>query len=73
LIKDRNYDCFEPFSLDQSFSGTKILDFSKSHGWYDLEITCKEDPEFCFVFAGHIENGMPSKTDPLMGDVVNHS
>ncbi|MCS3554978.1 MULTISPECIES: phosphocholine-specific phospholipase C [unclassified Sphingobacterium] len=73
LIKDGNYDCFEPFSLDQSFSGTKILDFSKSHGWYDLEITCKEDPEFCFVFAGHIENGMPSKTDPLMGDVVNHS
>ncbi|QQD16362.1 alkaline phosphatase family protein [Sphingobacterium sp. UDSM-2020] len=73
LIKDRNYGCFEPFSLDQSFSGTKILDFSKSHGCYDLEITCKEDPEFCFVFAGHIENGMPIKTDPLMGDVINHS
>lgn len=72
-VRDRSYGCFEPFLLDQSFSGSKILDFTSSYGWYDLEITCKEDPDFCFVFAGHIENGMASKTDPLMGDVINHA
>ncbi|UIR54739.1 phospholipase C, phosphocholine-specific [Sphingobacterium sp. SRCM116780] len=68
-VKDRSYGLFASFTLDRTFNGFKTLDFSKSHGWYDLEITCQEDPDFCFVFAGHIENGMPSKTDPLMGNV----
>jgi phospholipase C len=73
VVKDRSYGSFRTFLLDKSFSGTKMLDFTKSYGWYDLEITCQEDSDLCLVFAGHIENGMPSKTDPLMGDVINHS
>lgn len=73
LIRDRSYGSFESFAIGQSFLNSKILDFTQSHGWYDLEVTCKEDPELLFVFAGHIENGKPSKTDPLMGNVVNRS
>ncbi|MFI6497675.1 phosphocholine-specific phospholipase C [Nonomuraea typhae] len=33
-----------------------------SHGWYDLEITCEEDPAFRRRLMGHVENGRPSVT-----------
>lgn len=72
-IKDRSYGNFQPFSLKPSFSGLKTIDCSKSYGWYDLEITCIEDPTFSFIFAGHIENGKSSKTDPLMGKAINQA
>jgi len=45
------------------------IDCSKSEGWYDIEITCSEDHAVKFCYAGHIETGKSSKTDPLMGKV----
>ncbi|MFD9943011.1 phosphocholine-specific phospholipase C [Nonomuraea sp. NPDC059023] len=33
-----------------------------SHGWYDLEITCEEDPSYRRRLMGHVENGRPSVT-----------
>ena len=39
----------------------------KSNGWYDFEITSDQDPDLFIKYAGHIENGKPSITDPLMG------
>jgi phospholipase C len=41
-----------------------------SHGWYDFEVTSKQDPSLYLRFAGHAENGKPSITDPLMGGIV---
>lgn len=36
------------------------------HRWYDLEITIKNDPAFLRKYAGRIENGKDSISDPLM-------
>nr|WP_055503003.1 phospholipase C, phosphocholine-specific [Nonomuraea pusilla] len=33
-----------------------------SHGWYDLRVTCDEDPAFNRRLMGHVENGRPSVT-----------
>ncbi|MFT3682098.1 MAG: phospholipase C, phosphocholine-specific [Ferruginibacter sp.] len=49
---------------------TIATDLSASHGWYDLAIKVKGNKAFEKQFAGHIENGNISKTDPLMGGIV---
>jgi phospholipase C len=38
-------------------------------GWYELVVTVDGDPAFEVRLAGHLENGEPSITDPLMGRV----
>ncbi len=40
------------------------------HGWYDLVITVAEDPTFEYRFAGHVETGLESISDPAMGGLV---
>lgn len=42
----------------------------RSYNWYDLEIKIKGDENYLRKLAGRVENGLPSKTDPLMGDVL---
>lgn len=46
------------------------LDLQKHHGWYDITIRSEEDPSFYQRYAGHIETGRSSRTDPLMGAVI---
>lgn len=46
------------------------IDVRDSFGWYDYSILIAEYPEFEQRFAGHIENGKTSTTDPLMGRSV---
>lgn len=41
------------------------LDCSKTYGWYDFSLSFGKD--FERKFAGRIETGKPSKTDPQMG------
>ena len=48
----------------------KEIDVHDSFGWYDYSILIAEYPEFEQRFAGHIENGKTSTTDPLMGRSV---
>ncbi len=45
-----------------------ILDFEyvKYKGWYDVVISLAEYPNFVYQYAGHIENGESSITDPYM-------
>jgi phospholipase C len=38
-----------------------------SDHWYDITVTVKDNPEFLHRFAGHLETGHPSKTDPAIG------
>ncbi|MET8145536.1 phosphocholine-specific phospholipase C [Sphaerisporangium sp. NPDC005288] len=33
-----------------------------AHGWYDVQVSCEEDPSFGRRLMGHIENGRPSVT-----------
>ncbi|QBQ99039.1 phosphocholine-specific phospholipase C [Paraburkholderia pallida] len=35
-----------------------------SHHWYDLTVTSRDDTTFARRYAGHVENGKPSISDP---------
>ena len=47
-----------------------LLDTSKSFGWYDFSLRIKGNSSFERRYAGRVETGFASKTDPLMGRVV---
>ncbi len=54
-------------------AGTKmsvVLNLSKNHNWYDFSIKLKDYHDFEERFAGHVETGEVTKTDPLMGRMV---
>jgi phospholipase C len=46
-----------------------VLPLQRSHGWYDFTVKAKGS-EAEARFAGRVETGKPSFTDPLMGRVV---
>jgi phospholipase C len=56
--------------LDASARASVILDLNKSHGWYDCTIKVKGNNSFVKRYAGRIETGKESFTDPAMGRVV---
>lgn len=47
-----------------------IISLAKSFGWYDIDIRVKGKEFFLQQFAGHVETGALSKTDPLMGGMI---
>ncbi|MFD2288062.1 phospholipase C, phosphocholine-specific [Pedobacter petrophilus] len=47
-----------------------IADLSKSHNWYDFRLTVKGHEQFIERFAGRVETGNETKTDPLMGGMI---
>jgi len=47
-----------------------VLSLSKQHGWYDLRVRVAGAEGFLKRYAGHVETGQPSYTDPLMGEAV---
>ncbi len=49
------------------------LDLSASNGWYDLLVEVEGFPDYHQRFAGHVETGRPSITDPLMGGALQSS
>jgi phospholipase C len=67
-IKDNGYK-----SGDHSFvipgKGSIRLDLSQSFGWYDFTVRAKGYTTFEQRFAGRVETGKASFTDPLMGRV----
>lgn len=57
------------FQIEPLKSGSLSLDTSKSYGWYDYALKLPAFPDFERRFAGRIETGLPSKTDPQMGNL----
>jgi phospholipase C len=47
-----------------------VLNLDSSHHWYDLEVKVDGFAAYAERFAGRVETGSTSKTDPLMGGVV---
>ncbi len=45
------------------------LDVAATGGWYDIAVEVEGYPGFHRRFAGHVETGKPSITDPLMGGI----
>lgn len=54
-------------TLEASSSVTVPIDFEDSFHWYDFVITVEGMPAFHQRYAGHVETGYPSSTDPVMG------
>ncbi|HVZ25207.1 MAG TPA: alkaline phosphatase family protein, partial [Sediminibacterium sp.] len=51
-------------------AATVIVPAKNSHGWYDISIRVKGHPSLHRRFAGHVETGLASQTDPFMGRMV---
>jgi phospholipase C len=47
-----------------------IFDLKKSFGWYDFTVKISGNETFERRYAGHVETGEVSKTDPLMGGIL---
>jgi phospholipase C len=64
------YDQRRPVTITLKPGQTQIVrrDVSASHHWYDLFVT--GDKGFVGRFAGHVETGKPSWSDPAMGTLV---
>jgi len=57
-------------SLDASASSSVVLDLNKTYGWYDFTLKVKDNKSFEKRYAGRIETGKESFTDPIMGGVM---
>ncbi|WP_202912357.1 phosphocholine-specific phospholipase C [Sphingobacterium olei] len=49
-------------------TGRYVVDCTETNGWYDLSFTA--DGGLFYRYAGHIDVGRPSRTDPLMGGEI---
>ncbi|MCX2481114.1 phospholipase C, phosphocholine-specific [Pedobacter sp. MC2016-15] len=49
---------------------TQVLNLSGSHGWYDFSVRINGNPNFTKRYAGRVETGKSSFSDPFMGRVV---
>jgi phospholipase C len=45
---------------------THVVHAADSDGWYDATVTSDLDAAYVRRFAGHIENGRPSASDPAI-------
>jgi phospholipase C len=57
-------------SLRPGASRTHKWSLHRAHGWYDLAVTVDGDDAFEYRYAGHLENGEESISDPLMGGLL---
>jgi phospholipase C len=57
-------------SLRAGETRSEEFPLSKSHGWYGLTLTIPGEPTFALEYAGHVENGEASISDPLMGGLL---
>jgi phospholipase C len=71
VISDNSYKAAGHSQVVAAGSTTKmVLDLAKNYSWYDFSVKLKDNDAFEERFAGRVETGMPTKTDPLMGGLV---
>jgi phospholipase C len=57
-------------SLRSGQTATRSWSVEKTHGWYDLAVTGGTEEELRQRYAGHLENGRDSISDPAMGGLL---
>jgi phospholipase C len=57
-------------ALDPGEAQAKHWVWAHTRGWYDLVIIVQGDPRFEYRYAGHLENGHDSISDPAMGGLL---
>ncbi|OKS86911.1 phosphocholine-specific phospholipase C [Mucilaginibacter polytrichastri] len=71
VISDKSYKADNKSQVVAAGSSAKvILNLSKNYGWYDFSVKLSGHDNFEERFAGRVETGIPTKTDPLMGGIV---
>ncbi|WP_295711068.1 phosphocholine-specific phospholipase C [Mucilaginibacter sp.] len=56
--------------LNKKGQNSLVLNLAKSHGWYDFSVKVAGSHTFEKRYAGRVETGKHSFSDPLMGKVV---
>jgi phospholipase C len=69
-IADAYHSSTSTLVLSPGESQSRNWSLTRTSGWYDLVITVDGDDQFEYRFAGHLENGEDSISDPLMGGLV---
>lgn len=69
-LKDLSYRGGEHTLRVNGSAKTHVIDLSASENWYDVSVEVAGYPDFRQRFAGHVETGKPSTTDPLMGGLT---
>jgi len=57
-------------SVNAGTTATPSFALEKNGGWYELSLSTDQDRSARYVFAGHLEDGKDSISDPLMGGLV---
>ena len=69
-ITDHAYGAAEQtIPLTSEAGRSVVLNLAKSHGWYDFSVTIEGKEGFAKRYAGHVETGKPSFSDPYMGRI----
>jgi phospholipase C len=71
-ITDNAYksDNVKSQSLNAKSKKVLVIDLQRSSGWYDFTVQVEGNSSFLKQYAGHVETGEDSITDPYMGGVV---
>lgn len=67
-IRDNSYHTPDrTLNVGAARTGGLSLDLVKSYGWYDISVSEAGKPDDFIRFAGRVETGQESKTDPVIG------
>ena len=70
-ISDNSYKtAAQHLALAAGKTSSFVINTEKSFGWYDVSLKINGSEFFEKQFAGHVETGTVSKTDPLMGGMI---
>jgi phospholipase C len=70
-IADKSYKTADRKQIIAAGGTSKvILDLSRNYNWYDFHVKLKGYENFEERFAGRVETGLSTKTDPLMGGII---
>ena len=69
-VRNRYLSGTTKLSINPGKAETEHWSLARTRGWYDLAITVAGDSEYERRYAGHLENGEASITDPGMGGLV---
>jgi phospholipase C len=69
-VRKHNLDMTADHHFPEKGNALISLNLDKSFGWYDITVTVTGNNTFMRRYAGRVETGKASKTDPFMGRVV---
>lgn len=73
-IKDNAYKTgLVSKKINPSATETIVLNLTKSFGWYDFSVNVQDKPGFIKRYAGKVETGKETFSDPFMGRDVSSS